>query len=97
MALSREEVLKIAKLAHIEVTESELAAFQDKISSVLEYVGQLQELDLKGVEPTAHVSGVTNVLRTDEVKSCDPETRERLLNAMPAREGDYLKVKAIFG
>ena len=97
MALSREEILKIAKLAHIEVAESELGVFQDKISSVLDYVGQLQELDLKDVEPTAHVSGVVNVLRPDEIKSCDPETRARLLAAMPAREGDYLKVKAIFG
>lgn len=96
MALSREEILKIARLAHIEVTEDELAVFQDKISSVLDYVGQLQEIDLKGVEPTAHVSGVTNVLRPDEVKSCEAATRERLLESMPAREGDYLKVKAIF-
>lgn len=97
MALTREEVLKIAKLAHIEVTEVEIDAFRDKISSVLEYVSQLQELDLKDVEPTAHVTGVSNVLRPDEVKSCDPATRERLLASMPAREGDYLKVKSVFG
>jgi aspartyl-tRNA(Asn)/glutamyl-tRNA(Gln) amidotransferase subunit C len=97
MALSREQILKIAKLAHIEVTETEMAVFQDKISSVLDYVGQLREIDVTGVEPTAHVTDVVNVIRPDEVKTCDPETRQRLLESMPAREGDYLKVKAIFG
>ncbi len=96
MALERKDVEHIAALAHLGLEESEIETFRDQLSSVLDYVGQLSEVDTRGVEPTAHITGVSNVLREDAVKDCDPSTREALLKAAPAREGDYIKVKAVF-
>ncbi|HTK59600.1 MAG TPA: Asp-tRNA(Asn)/Glu-tRNA(Gln) amidotransferase subunit GatC [Candidatus Baltobacteraceae bacterium] len=96
MSLSREEILKISELAHIKLADDEIEKFRDQMSSVLEYVGQLADVDVKGVEPAAHISGVSNVLRDDVVMPTDPETRKALLDEAPEREGDLIKVKAVF-
>ncbi|WKZ29386.1 MAG: Asp-tRNA(Asn)/Glu-tRNA(Gln) amidotransferase subunit GatC [Patescibacteria group bacterium] len=96
MSLSREEILKIANLAHLKLAEDEIETFRAQLSSVLEYVGQLSEVDVRGIEPAAHIAGVSNVLRADEVKTTPTEVREALLNAAPEREGDAVKVKAVF-
>ena len=97
MALERKDVEYIAALAHLKLEEGEIETFREQLSSVLDYVGKLGELDLRGVEPTAHISGVKNALREDKVEGCDAKTREALLDAAPQREGDYVKVKAVFG
>jgi aspartyl-tRNA(Asn)/glutamyl-tRNA(Gln) amidotransferase subunit C len=96
MMLTIEEVKHIANLARIELAPEELESFPAQLSSILEYVGQLAECDTVGVEPMAHVVPLLNVMREDEVVGCDPEVRERLLKAFPEREGDLLKVKAVF-
>ena len=96
MSLSREEILKVSELAHIKLAEDEIETFRDQMSSVLEYVGQLSSVDVKGIEPAAHISGVSNVLRADKVMPTDGATREALLAEAPEREGDLIKVKAVF-
>lgn len=96
MAFGREDVERIARLAHLAVPEEELESFRRQLSSILDYVGQLGEVDLRGVEPTAHVTGVSNVLREDVVRTTPAEVRRALLDAAPAREGDLIKVKAVF-
>lgn len=96
MSLSREEILKIAALAHLKLTDDEMEKFQKQLSSVLDYVSQLSEADVKGIEPAAHITGVSNVLRTDEVRTTPEAVRDALLDAAPAREGDLVKVKAVF-
>ena len=96
MSLSREEILKIAQLAHLKLGEDELETFRLQLSSVLEYVGQLSKVDVNGIEPAAHITGVSNVLRADEVRPTPGAVREALLDAAPAREGDLVKVKAVF-
>ena len=96
MELSREDLIKIVRLAQLNVDESEFDKFREKLSSVLAYVGKIGEMDLSKVEPTAHISGVHNVMRDDVVKDCDKVVREALLTAAPQREGDYVKVKAVF-
>lgn len=96
MSLSREEILKISELAHIKLADDEIEKFRDQMSSVLEYVGQLSDVDVKGVEPAAHISGVSNVLRDDVVLPADRATRDALLEEAPEREGDLIKVKAVF-
>ena len=97
MTITRENILHIAKLAHVGVDEAEIEKLRTQLSSILAYVGKLSELDLTKVEPTAHVTGVYNVMREDVVKDCDKTVRDALLAAAPAREGDYVKVKAVFG
>lgn len=96
MDLSREDVERIAELAHLKLSESELETMKASLSSVLEYVNRLKEADTEGVEPTAHITGVENVLREDVVANCDSETRDAVLEGFPDKEGDQLKVKPVF-
>ena|SRR3989338_3610556 len=96
MALSKDDVLNIAKLARLHLTDEEVLKYQRELSAILDYVSQLSEVDTTGVEPTAQVTGLINRLRQDEAAPADPATRQRLLDAAPEREGDYIKVKAVF-
>lgn len=93
--LSQDQVQHIADLARIELTENEKEKYAEELSSVLGYFEQLKEVKTEGVEPTSQVTGLVNVTREDIVKECDKETRKKLLDAAPMREGDYIKVKAI--
>lgn len=94
--LTREDVLKLAKLAKLQLDESEVDAFQEEISAILGYVEQLQGVDVSGLEPTAQVTGLTNVTRGDEVKDYGASA-EDLLKNVPASEKGYIKVKRMIG
>ena len=96
MSLSKDDILHIAELAHLRLAEDEIETFRVQLSSVLDYVGQLSNVDVSGLEPAAHITGVSNVLRPDEVRTTEPEIRKALLDAAPEREGDLIKVKAVF-
>lgn len=96
MSLSKEEVLHIAKLARLTLTDAELEKYARQLSGILEYVDKLKEVDVAGVEPTAQVTGLDNVWRNDAVVGCDDETRSKIVENFPEKEGDLLKVKAVF-
>jgi aspartyl-tRNA(Asn)/glutamyl-tRNA(Gln) amidotransferase subunit C len=88
-----EQVRHIAGLARLSLSPSEVALFSEQLGKILEYVRQLERVDLAGVEPLAHPLPVVNVLRDDEPHACfDAETALR--NA-PARADDFFKVPAI--
>jgi aspartyl-tRNA(Asn)/glutamyl-tRNA(Gln) amidotransferase subunit C len=72
MSLTRQEVEKIAHLARLALTEKELVEYQEQLSAVLDYAEMLDELDLSGVEPTAHAVTRSNVLRTDTAEPSLP-------------------------
>ena len=61
MAISRDEVVHVARLARLELSEDELERFAEQLSAILEAVGKVAELDLEGVEPTAHPLALVNV------------------------------------
>ena len=61
MKLSKQDIKHIANLARLELSEKELDKYGKQLSDVLGYIDQLQEVDTKGVEPTAQVTGLTNV------------------------------------
>jgi aspartyl-tRNA(Asn)/glutamyl-tRNA(Gln) amidotransferase subunit C len=90
MAISRDEVLHVARLARLALTEEEIARFQEQLSAILEAVGKVDELDLSGVEPTAHPLELSNVWAADEPRP-SLELEEALANA-PDREGGYFRV-----
>ncbi len=94
--ITRQDVEHVAKLARLGLTEQEIEKYQKELSSVLAYVEQLRAVDTKNVPPTAQVTGLTNIFREDEVKKSTIPLDDSLKNA-PAKEGRYLKVKAIFG
>ncbi|MFA6424028.1 MAG: Asp-tRNA(Asn)/Glu-tRNA(Gln) amidotransferase subunit GatC [Candidatus Magasanikbacteria bacterium] len=95
MSLSIEEVRKIAKLARIKLTPAEEKRHADTISTVLNFVNTLNEVDTQGVEPTAQVTGLEDVTREDVTKIC-PYKKE-LLAQMPLISANLLKVPAVFG
>jgi aspartyl-tRNA(Asn)/glutamyl-tRNA(Gln) amidotransferase subunit C len=94
MALTMDEVRKVALLARLRLSDAELERMQQQLSSILDYMQVLQEVDVADVPPTAQVTDVVNVMRPDEVRPSLP-VEEALVNA-PAHEGGYFKVKPVF-
>ena len=94
MKLSRDEVLHIARLARLGLTEGELDKFREQLSNILENFEILQQVDTSNVPPTAQVIPLQNVFREDEVAVSLPQS-EVLANA-PRREGDFFRVPAVF-
>ena len=74
MPLSRDQVLHVARLARLELTEEEIGVMAEELSDVLGHIETIAELDLEGVPPTSHVVAVENALRADEIRpSLPPE------------------------
>ncbi len=96
MKLTAEQIDHIAALARLELSEEEKTAFGRQLSSILEYIDQLGEVDTANVEPMHHSIEIHNVFGEDAVAGCDRATRDRLLGEFPEREGDLLKVNAVF-
>ncbi|MFH0768687.1 MAG: Asp-tRNA(Asn)/Glu-tRNA(Gln) amidotransferase subunit GatC [Chloroflexota bacterium] len=93
MKLSREEVLHIALLARLGVTETEVDRLTEELSNILENFEVLQQIDTSAVRPTAQSINLQNVVSDDEVASSLPQSQV-LANA-PQREGDFFRVKAV--
>jgi aspartyl-tRNA(Asn)/glutamyl-tRNA(Gln) amidotransferase subunit C len=96
MPLSSEDVEKIAGLAKLELADDEKESFREQLSSILEYVSNLSEVNIEDVEPMSHIVPVLNVLREDEVRACTKEVRDAVVGSFPESEEDMLKVKAVF-
>ncbi len=91
--IEREEVLKVANLARLELTTEEEAQFTTQLGDILDYFDQLSELDVTGVEPTTRAIDVSNVTRTDQQQDC--EDRDRILEGAPEQDGDFFRVPKI--
>ena len=90
MALSRDDVLHVARLARLALTEEELERLGEQLSAIVEAVGTVAELDLSDVPPTSHPLDLVNVWAKDEPRpSLAPE--EALVNAAD-REQDFFRV-----
>ncbi len=94
--LSIEEVEHIADLARLELTEEEKAMFAEQLSSILDYVQKLNEVDTEGVEPTSQVTGLENVMRPDEIEEASAEEKEGILANAPQSEENLFKIKKVF-
>jgi len=93
MKLSREEVLHIARLARMALTEEEITRLSGQLSNLLEHFEVLQEVNTDNVEPMAQSVELRSVMREDNVAlSLPPE--DVLANA-PRREGEYFRVRAV--
>jgi len=89
MAITREQVLHVAKLAELDLTDEEVARLQEQLSAILEAVGKVSELDLADVPPTAHPLSSVNVLAADEPRPCLP-LDDVFANA-PDRDDNYFR------
>ena len=90
MAITKEQVLHVAQLAHLDLTDEEVDRFREQLSAILDAVSKVQELDLADVPPTSHPLDVVNVWREDEPRPSLP-VEEALANA-PGREGGLFRV-----
>ena len=93
MKLSNEDVLHIALLARLALTEVEVERFREQLSHLLESFEVLQQVDTNGIPPTAQSITLQNVLREDEVAESLPSSQV-LANA-PKKEGGFFKVRAV--
>ncbi len=96
MKLSKEDVLKIADLARLELSEAEVEKYATQLSSILDYVENLNKLNVEGIEPTAHAILVPTPYREDQVIQ-DTTLEKSLSNAPGAggREDDFFKVPKV--
>jgi len=90
MAITREDVLHVAALAQLELTEEEIARLTEQIGDILAAVGKVSELDLSDVPATSHPLSVVNVLRPDEPEPSLP--LEDVFANAPERDGDHFRV-----
>ena len=87
--ITRDEVLHVARLARIELSDDEVAKFQEQLANILDAVSKVSELDLSDVPPTAHPLEIANAWAEDVPRDCLP-LDEVFANA-PDRDGDYFR------
>jgi aspartyl-tRNA(Asn)/glutamyl-tRNA(Gln) amidotransferase subunit C len=88
MAITREDVLHVARLARLEIPEGEVEAVQAQLGAILEAVGKVSELDLSDVEPTSHPLDVVNVWGADEPRP-SLSLEDALANAPDPADGHF--------
>lgn len=93
MKITKQEVQHVAKLGRLELSEQEQEKLADQMSGILTYVEKLNELDTKGVEPTAHVMDINNVMRDDVI--VESLSQERALANAPEKAAGHYKVPRI--
>ena len=97
MKISREDVLRVAELAYLDLTEAELETYRAQIDEILEYIGKLNELDTANVEPMAQVLAddqtADATLRKDVVVPCN--VAGEILRQAPDPEASYFRVPKV--
>ncbi|HET9401377.1 MAG TPA: Asp-tRNA(Asn)/Glu-tRNA(Gln) amidotransferase subunit GatC [Candidatus Acidoferrales bacterium] len=99
MRISREDVLRVAELAHLELSEAEIEKYRAQLDSILEYIGKLNELDTSAVEPMAQVLSPEDpqspnaTLRDDVVIPCD--LAADVLRQAPDAQPPYFRVPKV--
>ena len=93
--ISKEQVLHIAKLARLELTEKELEKMQKDMSAILGYFDILQKADTKKVTPQTEFRALDKVLRKDVAESKATSIANNLVQAAPDKKDGYIKVKSI--
>ncbi len=92
--LTRDDVLKLALLSRLKLTDQEIERFQSELSQILGYVEMLDKVDTSGLEPTYQVTGLKNVTRSDEVINYQSSLSDLLKNAPAIQDGQF-KVKRV--
>jgi aspartyl-tRNA(Asn)/glutamyl-tRNA(Gln) amidotransferase subunit C len=92
-SVSLDEVRHIAQLSRLQLSEEELARFAEELGAILGYVNQLAEVNVEGVEPTAHAVATDNVFRAETVQE-SPGVESALANA-PERQDAFFRVPKV--
>ncbi len=94
MKLTKDQVIKVAKLANLPLSGEEEEKFSDQISKILDYINQLNQLDTSDVEPTFNVSTNQNVSRKDETVAS--LTQDEVLSNASQKKGGFFVTKGVF-
>lgn len=92
--ISRDDVLHLAQLSSLQLSDDEIDALQVDIGNIVAYIEQLSDLNTEGVEPTYQVTGLSNVWRDDIVEE-ETVTREQLLALAPEQQDGAVKVPRV--
>ena len=93
--LTREEILHVAGLARIGVNEKDIEKYQKDLSAVLDYFNKLSELDVDGVEPIGHITGMQDAVRSDMVRDFPEALKQIILANAPELKDGQIKVKSV--
>lgn len=91
--ISKEETKHISQLARIGVTEEDLEKLSKDLSSVLDWIKKMEEIDVSDVSPTNHITGMENVWREDQM--VDFSSKEDLIDLFPEKKDGYDKVSSV--
>lgn len=92
--ISKDDVEKIAQLARLDLSESDTLEYQKELSAILGYVEVIDKADVKNIEPTAQVTGLSDVFREDKKEPSDL-SRDKILENAPDKKDGYIKVKSV--
>ncbi len=96
MALSRDEVMRLAELSRLTLTDDELERMEKTLDPVLAYVGRLSKIDTTGIPETEAEPVMASNLRADRAVPTPKKERDAILDNFPDRAGDLLKVPGVF-
>jgi len=91
--ISRDDVVHVARLARLALTDAELETMREQLNAILSHIDALKAVDTTGIEPTSHAVPQFNVMRDDDPRPC-LSVEEMLANA-PDRAGDFFRVPRI--
>ncbi len=97
MKLTKKQTQHISNLAELNLSNEEIAKFQKQLSSILEYVDLLDEVDTENVKTTAQTTGLKNSYREDKPSKDQCLTQEETLSNAPEKQDGHIKTKAVFG
>lgn len=94
-SMTRDEIVHLASLSRIRLTDTEIEALNEDLTSILDYVSQVTKIVAESTDTNPAVGAVFNVMREDEVTNEPESYTETLLEQMPGRQGRFMKVKKI--
>ena len=93
--LTKRDVEHVAKLAKLDLTNEEIDKYLKQLSSVIDYISELSEVNTESVEPTSQTTGLENIHRPDEVNEKNCLSQDQALSGIDKAHNGYFKVKAI--
>lgn len=93
--ISKEEILHIATLARIGVSQADVEKYQYDLSEILDYFKKLEKLDVENVEPIGHITGMQNAFRSDQNSDFGSLGKQALMENAPEVKEGYIKVKSV--
>lgn len=91
--ISKDDVLKLARLSKLSLSDEQTEKFRSELEALLDYIDQLQSVDTSGLQPTNQVTGLTNVMREDEIKPA--VSQKDLLKNAPVTKDNLIQVRRV--